>query len=1150
MMKGNEGPDAPVPNGGPPPLPHLRSEAAFRLSERERAVAAELERLDPQLAGLYTLGLELASRDQVPGVSYLVAEAGRELSVGVVNALAADAPALSAADIAAIDENDRHRATIARALRLSPRHPLVDAWAEMHRRFNGEAHFVANRTSPSSAISDFRVLAELLRGRLAPYFDAQDEADALLAIESPTGEHLEALRRILVRPALRTYFLRALHNPGWLRLLIELGAFSNPPRRVIHPDGSWSLTGWLEGEFLARIAGAEPGAVAELLRSVSSDNDNPAVWDAVARAAAALPASMAVPVVRQIVVGLRSVPRVVLPQALIEVGRHIAPVDTEAAVELVNTLLWMRRRSPEPPMGEEEQKEEQENASLRWQFSTAWLLVRVDLHDAQEIIGRLVPAIVPSDAHRALELLRDKLRAAMKGVDVDANTHTPRQTTYWCRDFDGSDDHDDVRAMFARALAKAAADTARVSEGEATWVESLLGTLPPGIGRRILYYVVSRCGPFLTGVVNGIISNPKILEWEMPGREVGEVLRNRFDDASSEAQLAFVGLLEHGPGQGQLDHLIAWAAEAGEDDSPEAARAYWQRKHLRRFGSRLPRALQRLADSIGLTPSEPTIEELALTEDGSYSGGAHWVAERSPIEPERLRDTPLRDLARVIVEWRPEPGIDRPSLRGLEEAIERMTAEDPARGLELATVLIQQHQSPRGVTGVLRGIDNARKSQRAIPWDALQDVLHNILSRYPDAHASEWRQVRAATVDVIHDAVVDDVPAEVIGSTLAGLERLLAHPTTWEDDAALEVTTMDGVLSASLTTLAGRTVSTVIQLVLREYRAARGGEDDTTERADGARRHAGERLRVVVAQVLEQHGRPAVGARASLGTYLPQLVWADPGWWAERAGALIGTGISEPLSNPIWSAYLAGGRFFDQTFRTMRSWYVAAARAASSTAKTDGGRTWEPERHLAEHVLIATVRGLAAPGDEDTLLEQVVRNVPLDDLSHAYWTIFRGWSDTEVEGQNVPPEMGERLVRFWTWRIEELERDPENPRRRAEADALVWFCLTPFVPAADAIRLGSRTLAMAGAEHGTVHSLLERLPALVPTDVNGVFELMERAIGLELQRQYPYLSADDVQPVFAAAFAHGSPEIKRAALALLNRLGDAGYSEFGKLRPW
>ena len=129
---------------------------------------------------------------------------------------------------------------------------------------------------------------------------------------------MSALRGVLVRPALRTYFLRSSTTPRWLGILSEVKAFNNPPSRTVHPDGSWSMVTWLEGEYLVRIAASEPERVRDVLLTVPLSNDNPAVWDVVARAAASLPPLSASKILPHILLGIRSVPRIVLPTHLIE----------------------------------------------------------------------------------------------------------------------------------------------------------------------------------------------------------------------------------------------------------------------------------------------------------------------------------------------------------------------------------------------------------------------------------------------------------------------------------------------------------------------------------------------------------------------------------------------------------------------------------------------------------------------------------------------------------------------------------------------------------------------------------------------------------------------------------------------------------------
>jgi hypothetical protein len=1139
---GSDGSELPSkPPAAPPPTTSTRG---FNLSRREEAVAFELHRLDPQLAGLFRLGLELASRADTPGLSYLVAEAGRELNVGVIKTLAASAPPLSADYLATIVGDENFRGPIARALRLHPQHPLVSAWFEMHQRFNSEAHLVSLRTSPSSAASDFEALAELLLGKLAPYFDAQDEADALLAVETPGPEHITALRGILVRPALRIYFLRSLHSHDWLTLLLEIDAFSTPPNRTVNSDGSWSMVTWLEGEYLVRIAEAEPQRVSDILLTVPLTNDNPAVWDVLARAGVSLPPPLAAKILSHVLIGLRSLPWIVLPTALVKLGAHVAPVDPAVVIELLDTLFWLRRAPASAEKGEDDSSRFK---SGRYALSTTWLLERIDPHDAQDILEELVP-VIPAEGERALaELLGKKVLSAIKSVDSEADLENPRMSSHWCRDLDGSDERSDVRCMLLRAFARLLVKLAARSETDAAWVVTYLAKLPVGLRTRLRYYLSSRSAPYLREEVSALLSDPNLFEWELPGREVGELLRRRFDDADTSAQTAVVQLLDRGPSDEEIDDYAEWASKVGRDSGRPAAIAYWQAKHLRRFGAKLPLALQPLAEKIGFTPVPLDPEDIGLTEDGSYFGGASWVGEVSPMTAEQIRDLTPEQMAEEIANWVPTPGMDAPSIRGLDDALESAAFDNPERGLLVAEAIISAGRSPRGLAGILRGLRRCAREHRSLPWTKAVAIVSKVLSLFPDAMASEWAQVRSSGVDIIVDSI-SEVPAELLEDLTAAVEGLIEHPTTWEETEEIETLSMDGVLMAALNTVGGRATEALIRIALRSYNAtATPGEAKVA--AEQRRRILGERLHKSVSSVLNRNGRSGLGARGTIGSFLPQLVWFAPEWWAERTSQLVGDGALDPIGNPIWASYLARGSFFDQTFLALRPWYARAAEGVTGQHSSGRDRTWEPERHLVEHALIAIVRGKARVGEADAFIENAVNNVPTDDRDHAYWSIFRGWTDAKEKGKTVTSDFADRLIQFWDWRIGQLEQHTEWGDRAEEADGLLWFCLTPFLPPHDVIRLGTRTLVIAKGKRGTLHSLWSRIAELSSSDPDGAFGMVEVAVELELNSPWPMFQVSELEPVFSNAFAHGSAATSAAALRLLNRLGDAGFSEFGQLRP-
>lgn len=211
------------------------------LSVRQRELWEQLAGLDPVLAGLYLRGLRLLTEVDSPGVGHLLAHVGRELTLGVVDAVLEEGWSLTERDLSEIPEDEAHRGKIARSLGLSPSDPRVYQWFELHRAFVRAAHHRRGNPPPDPAELrlGFERLEHLLYGRVGPYFGTQAELDKLLVVSEPEEKHVACLEGLLLRPQQRRYFFGKLTHPGWLRALDRVHMFGTPPERLVHPDGSW-----------------------------------------------------------------------------------------------------------------------------------------------------------------------------------------------------------------------------------------------------------------------------------------------------------------------------------------------------------------------------------------------------------------------------------------------------------------------------------------------------------------------------------------------------------------------------------------------------------------------------------------------------------------------------------------------------------------------------------------------------------------------------------------------------------------------------------------------------------------------------------------------------------------------------------------------
>jgi hypothetical protein len=314
-----------------------------RLSASESATASALLRIDPHLAGLFERGLTLADETDEPGVRYLVAHVGRELSRAVISALTGETLVASRRDVDESEMGERFRRKVAAALNLPETDPHVAGWFRSHQALVAGAHWRRSPPSEGEIRSSFTALVGLLFGRIAPYFDTQAELDRLLQIAAPAPADVERLTRCTSRYTQRQYFFNRLAAPGWLRPLAQVGLFRNPPDRKVDEDGSWSIQSWPEGEALARLAaGAPEVAVTEFL-ALPMNNTNPAVWKSVAAAALALQPADASRLVPLLIHALMNAPPVLFPESVVHVIRMLAGAgDRDAAFRLTEALLFVK----------------------------------------------------------------------------------------------------------------------------------------------------------------------------------------------------------------------------------------------------------------------------------------------------------------------------------------------------------------------------------------------------------------------------------------------------------------------------------------------------------------------------------------------------------------------------------------------------------------------------------------------------------------------------------------------------------------------------------------------------------------------------------------------------------------------------------------
>jgi len=596
--------------------------------------------------------------------------------------------------------------------------------------------------------------------------------------------------------------------------------------------------------------------------------------------------------------------------------------------------------------------------------------------------------------------------------------------------------------------------------------------------------------------------------------------------------------------------------------------AVWQRKRLRWFHDRIPPDLQPLAARLEVTPQVPSAEEQSLSEVGFSIGGLTSAMEpESPMTIEDLAGMAVGDIVTLLSTWRADGNpFDGPSYRGLEDALTALATAQPGKATDVLEKGLQTSVAAGYLTALLNGLIKAAKENVPVPWNRVLPVALSVVRAAEVAESSaasdeeggtmragwddvsRWRLlVRAAAGVVRQGCANDSIPESFAGNLWTYVQTAVRSPATWADSPdSAEEPSFERAMMAAINTAAGDVVRMLLDVALWDYRRC---STASTGAGSAVVPEVAARLEPLLNHIIDNRTPAASGAHAMLGHFIPQLCLLAPEWVSSNEVRLFKHGADDPARHPIWGAYITRAGFYDSTFRRLRPWYLQAVGVASRSEGSTGNQRREgPDSSLIEglavHVMAGVMHGLCGVGEQDALIEKTFTGVPVKHRSDAYWAVFRTLSDAE---EPLRSQIAQRVVAFWEWWLSDLERAHDTPARAEEADGLTWLLIAPHLPAADAIRLGLRTLRLTRGERDTRHSAWQRLAELAEFDAAGTFDLVEVLVEQELSGSYAYLPYAEVGPPLRAALQCGNASVCQRAERLVHRLGECGHLDFGGL---
>ena len=1142
-----------------PQPPERREDEVNSLTVNEQATAGQLRLMDPQLAGLYKRGIRLMGQIHQPGNVYLLAHCGRELSNGVLQflldeeeiptsvqkdehrrriagAFQALQPLLDEQGLANSVQEDEHRRRIAdtfqalqsvldeeglatpiqggthrprmaHALGLPEDHARVNAWYDAHRDFTNNVHWRGAGPLADVVHSAFARFSSLLYGLIAPYFDTESELDSLLEVELPTVEHAKQLHDLQRRPGQRKYFFERLTNPAWVEPLADEGFFNNPPGLQVDPDGFWRTRPWPEGQYLVEAAGSAPDAVAAVLEAVPLSNDNPVVWDVVAKAARQLPADLAIRMVPRLTNALRTVPARFFSESVVDLAVVLAEAEYSEAFRLGDYLFYV--------VAGHEVDEEARNG-LEHRSRSDWVFPRFGYHRRDKLLTRVVTALEIFNAKRTLRFLLNKIQRVQRLAD------TLDLGRWWCHqriEIGGRTESDDVVAMFVASATGLSHRLAAKGLEDAEWVMAAIESRHGEFFSRIRLLVLAEVGNHLQDRLDQFLESEEARNPPWHAADLAALLRAQFRNASSGAREEY-----------------ADAIKAGSDPR-------WQRRILRFFRGDIPEELQDLARELGVLGVTPSYEEQQLAEVGMSSTGVSRGWGESPVSAEQLSAWTPDEVVAFLREWKPSEQFG--SAFELQRSLATYATENAYEALAVFSRAVEDGVDPSAIEGILDGLGEAAKAETDLDWGEVLAGVGRVVQRVTtlDVNGTEsieqWRRTAGRGTRLIEEGCrKDSIPFGLVSDVWALLDGAARLPAIWQVEH-FQQGSLEAVIMAELNDASGNVANAVMSAALWDYRCRTRGSDDSEGQRAQARGEVQQPLFPILERWLEDERPNAAVPRAVMGNYLPQLHLLAPEWIEAHAPDLFCSGLEDPVRRPTWTTYVLRGRLYGKVFDALRPWYARGAKKATVWAAAAGDvvGTRDPTEKLAIHLVIAFLRQLVSVGDEDGLLETAYENLSPSDWGHAYWAVFRDFTDAE---DPVSESLVQRLVDLWEWRIIELEKDEGSDRTVEEAKALGWLLRTPHIPAVDLIRLGQATARLARG-HIEMYSRWEHMLVLAQSDPDGVFGIAKAVLRAQLRAEFPHVAVEEVRPVLANVLREGNSDTRDQARSLINELGERGF---------
>ena len=816
----------------------------------------------------------------------------------------------------------------------------------------------------------------------------------------PTPEQIARVRALVAQPSQYRYFFERLENPAWVKPLWDSGFFRTPPELERDVErGTIGFPPWPESRYLLRMS-TNPVAHDDVLAVVSAlpPTDNERVIEDIVDIALNIPADDGIRLAGKALEWARGPLYLLLPDKIGDLCVHYSQAGyRDEAFSLARELL---QPQPDPRAG----REGEHSVLLRPEPSA-----KFDLWNYEKVLQKIGPALAALDGIEAIRLFSDLLDCTLVLSRKPNEDHFEDVSVVWRPAIeDHSQNRNKNLASLLVTVVRDVSDQVALTDRDHTdLVLSELSRHHWTVYRRICLHVAHVALDLDPQPAIDLLMREELLRESGIRHEYLSLLRDALPVLPSDVSQEILGWIRGGP------DLTNFRAQRGIEDEEDERRycSVWQRDILSFIREQLSPEDREFLDDLESRFGPAEHPDFPVWSDGTVFAGP-----TSPLESDDLASMTMTTIASYLKAWKPTPGWLAPSPSGLgrslAKAVKQNAEQFSAESLELRGV------DATYIREFFAGLREALKEGQTIAWGPVLDLSSWVVEQprdIPDRSGDpfdedpHWGWARKAMMDLVGAGLAAEhgsLNLENRDRVWEVIAQVLQDPDpTPEHEARYGGSNMDPA-TLSINTARGEAAHTAVRYGLWIHRQL-----DPSDQSRGL--DAMPELRAAFEDRLAAD--PSTAVRAVFGQWLPWLFLLDESWTTSHLGHIFPTseGTSH-LWRAAWNTYVVFCNVFNRPFSLLSDQYrMAIEQLRMSEVATTHLR--DPVQRLAEHLMIAYGRGLIDL-EPDGLLVRFYEVATVDLRRHCLKFI-----GTSVSGEReLPPAVVERLLRFWSWRRDEL----------------------------------------------------------------------------------------------------------------------------------